>query len=57
MLSLNNKDVRSATEPEVIELIKNAGMKIDLEVQTFEKVSRFGYSISIANKISIVFAG
>ncbi|XP_067629743.1 inactivation-no-after-potential D protein isoform X2 [Eurosta solidaginis] len=37
ILSLNNNDVRNATEQAVIELIKDAGIKINLEIQTFEK--------------------
>ncbi|XP_053966990.1 inactivation-no-after-potential D protein isoform X2 [Anastrepha ludens] len=37
ILSLNNKDVRNATEQAVIELIKDAGIKINLEIQTFGK--------------------
>nr|CAA93758.1 inaD [Calliphora vicina] len=35
LLTLNGKDVRDATEPEVINLIKQAGSKIDLELQTY----------------------
>ncbi|KAI9583748.1 hypothetical protein GQX74_005496 [Glossina fuscipes] len=31
------KDVRNATEQEVIELIKDAGIQINLEIQTFDK--------------------
>ncbi|XP_011202108.2 inactivation-no-after-potential D protein [Bactrocera dorsalis] len=37
ILSLNNKDVRNATEQAVIELIKDAGIKINLEIQTYGK--------------------
>ncbi|XP_014090769.1 inactivation-no-after-potential D protein [Bactrocera oleae] len=37
ILSLNNYDVRNATEQAVIELIKDAGIKINLEIQTFGK--------------------
>ncbi|XP_004526408.1 inactivation-no-after-potential D protein [Ceratitis capitata] len=37
ILSLNNNDVRNATEQAVIELIKDAGIKINLEIQTFGK--------------------
>lgn len=36
ILTLNEKDVRDATEQNVIDLIKDAGMKINLEVQTFD---------------------
>ncbi|XP_055918879.1 inactivation-no-after-potential D protein [Eupeodes corollae] len=35
ILTLNQQDVRNATEQNVIDLIKDAGMKINLEVQTF----------------------
>uniref|UniRef100_A0A1B0GFM9 PDZ domain-containing protein n=1 Tax=Glossina morsitans morsitans TaxID=37546 RepID=A0A1B0GFM9_GLOMM len=37
ILSINDKDVRNATEQEVIELIKDAGIQINLEIQTFDK--------------------
>ncbi|KAM8712474.1 hypothetical protein ACLKA7_012913 [Drosophila subpalustris] len=37
ILSLNGKDVRHSTEQAVIDLIKEADFKIDLEVQTFDK--------------------
>lgn len=36
ILSLNENDVRDATEQNVIDLIKDAGMTINLEVQTFD---------------------
>ncbi|TMW54673.1 hypothetical protein DOY81_000204 [Sarcophaga bullata] len=35
LLKLNGNDVRNATEPEVINLIKQAGNKIDLELQSY----------------------
>ncbi|XP_023295682.2 inactivation-no-after-potential D protein [Lucilia cuprina] len=35
LLTLNGKDVRDATEPEVINLIKQAGNRIDLEIQSY----------------------
>lgn len=38
ILSLNERDVRNATEQAVIDLIKDAGSKIILEIQTFEHV-------------------
>ncbi|EDW62076.2 inactivation-no-after-potential D protein [Drosophila virilis] len=37
ILSLNGKDVRHATEQAVIDLIKDADFKIELEIQTFDK--------------------
>ncbi|EDV37624.1 uncharacterized protein Dana_GF11324 [Drosophila ananassae] len=37
ILSLNGKDVRNSTEQAVIDLIKEADFKIDLEIQTFDK--------------------
>ncbi|ALC41650.1 inaD [Drosophila busckii] len=37
ILSLNNKDVRHSTEQAVIDLIKEADFKIELEIQTFDK--------------------
>ncbi|XP_073812911.1 inactivation no afterpotential D [Musca autumnalis] len=37
ILSINGKDVRNATEPEVIMLIKDAGMVINLEVQSVDQ--------------------
>ncbi|XP_034476263.1 inactivation-no-after-potential D protein isoform X2 [Drosophila innubila] len=37
ILSLNGKDVRHSTEQAVIDLIKEADFKIDLEIQTFDK--------------------
>ncbi|XP_060656535.1 inactivation-no-after-potential D protein [Drosophila nasuta] len=37
ILSLNGKDVRNSTEQAVIDLIKEADYKIDLEIQTFDK--------------------
>ncbi|EDW02081.1 GH20094 [Drosophila grimshawi] len=37
ILSLNGKDVRNATEQAVIDLIKDADFKIELEIQTFDK--------------------
>ncbi|XP_013107309.1 inactivation-no-after-potential D protein [Stomoxys calcitrans] len=36
ILTINNNDVRNATEQEVILLIKDAGIVINLEIQTFE---------------------
>lgn len=38
LLTLNGKDVRNATEPEVIDLIKQAGNRIDLEIQSYSQV-------------------
>lgn len=38
LLTLNGNDVREATEPEVINLIKQAGMRIDLELQSYPTV-------------------
>ena len=40
LLKLNGNDVRNATEPEVINLIKQAGSKIDLELQSYGQVTR-----------------
>ncbi|SPP74648.1 inactivation-no-after-potential D protein isoform X1 [Drosophila guanche] len=37
ILSLNGKDVRHSTEQAVIDLIKEADFKIDLEIQTYDK--------------------
>lgn len=37
ILSLNGKDVRHSTEQAVIDLIKEADFKIELEIQTFDK--------------------
>ncbi|XP_030368848.1 inactivation-no-after-potential D protein [Scaptodrosophila lebanonensis] len=37
ILSLNGKDVRHSTEQAVIDLIKEADFKINLEIQTFDK--------------------
>lgn len=37
ILSLNGKDVRHSTEQAVIDLIKEADFKIDLEIQTHDK--------------------
>ncbi|XP_020799562.1 inactivation-no-after-potential D protein [Drosophila serrata] len=37
ILSLNGKDVRNSTEQAVIDLIKEADFKIDLEIQTYDK--------------------
>nr|1IHJ_A Chain A, InaD [Drosophila melanogaster]1IHJ_B Chain B, InaD [Drosophila melanogaster] len=37
ILSLNGKDVRNSTEQAVIDLIKEADFKIELEIQTFDK--------------------
>ncbi|XP_037942284.1 inactivation-no-after-potential D protein-like [Teleopsis dalmanni] len=37
IMTLNNKDIRNATEQAVIELIKEAGITINMEIQTFDK--------------------
>ncbi|KAH8413633.1 hypothetical protein KR222_002386 [Zaprionus bogoriensis] len=49
ILSLNGKDVRHATEQAVIDLIKDADFKIELEIQTFDKSDESGKSDQRSN--------